>query len=117
MKNRSITAIMIAAALAYAGCKKAEFSVDEYSQTPMLPAVAYHYTNSPDGVVTLGRVLFYDQKLSLNNSVSCGSCHQQSKAFCDNKQFSTGLQDQLTRRNTPSIVQHSGKLFWDGRAN
>ncbi len=32
---------------------------------------------------TLGRVLFYDKKLSLNNTVSCASCHHQEKAFAD----------------------------------
>jgi cytochrome c peroxidase len=69
-----------------------------------------------DKLATLGRVLFYDKSLSLNNTISCGSCHQQSRAFCDNFAVSTGLEDGKTARNTPSIFAKQGKMFWDGRA-
>lgn len=69
-----------------------------------------------DNLAVLGRVLFYDKNLSLNNSVSCGSCHQQERAFCDNQQLSTGLEDLKTSRNTPSIFFREGRVFWDGRA-
>jgi cytochrome c peroxidase len=116
MKNTLKISLLLSVVLIYIGCKKAELEETEYSQSPVLPETVYDYESSNDHQVTLGRVLFYDQKLSLNNSVSCGSCHQQSKAFCDNKQFSTGLQDQKTRRNTPSIVRHFAGFFWDSRA-
>ncbi len=113
-----ITAVLLAV-LIYAGCKKMEMEVDaSYSAVPVLPTPAYHYDGFfDDEKAELGRVLFYDKKMSLNNSISCGSCHQQSKAFCDNKQFTPGLQDLMTRRNTPTIVVHENFLFWDGRAN
>jgi cytochrome c peroxidase len=62
-------------------------------------------------------VLFYDKSLSLNNSVSCASCHQQEKAFCDNLQFSTGLENVKTLRNTPSIFAKNSRMFWDGRVS
>jgi cytochrome c peroxidase len=91
---------------------------EEYSSTPVLPSTPYNYKASQnDHLATVGRVLFYDKKLSLNNSVSCSSCHQQSRAFCDNKQFSTGLTDQQTPRNSPSIFARNGRVFWDGRAS
>ena len=64
------------------------------------------------------RALFYDQKLSINNSVSCASCHKQELAFADNVEFSTGFNGQLTTRNTPGIQNLDGgfiPLFWDGR--
>ena len=49
---------------------------------------------------TLGRVLFYDKKLSINESVSCGSCHKQNLAFADDVAFSEGFDGELTKRNS-----------------
>jgi cytochrome c peroxidase len=99
-------------------CKKPLHSdVENYTAEPNLPAQPYDYSSSNnDAMATLGRVLFYDKKLSLNNSISCASCHQQSKAFCDNLQFSKGLEDKLTGRNSPTIFAKQGRMFWDGRA-
>ncbi len=67
---------------------------------------------------TLGRVLFYDKKLSVNNTISCGSCHLQSKAFSDPNQFSTGFEGAMTNRNSMAIVntRFSYRFFWDQRA-
>ena len=102
-------------------CKKdliENSSPENYSSTPVLPTTPYDYTHSQnDNLATLGRVLFYDKKLSQNNSVACASCHQQEKAFCDNLQFSTGLEDLKTKRNSPSIFAKQGRMFWDGRAS
>lgn len=53
---------------------------------------------------TLGRVLFYDKKLSRNNSVSCASCHKQELAFSDDKPFSTGFDGQQTKRNSLALA-------------
>jgi cytochrome c peroxidase len=117
MKNRIILFAFLVIGIALA-CKKTESEKPEnYSSTPVLPETPYHYpnTNNPN-LATLGRVLFYDRNLSLNSSVSCGSCHQQAKAFCDNQQFSTGLEDLKTHRNSPSIFAKAGRVFWDGRA-
>lgn len=49
---------------------------------------------------TLGRVLFYDKKLSINESVSCASCHKQKLAFADDVAFSEGFDGELTKRNS-----------------
>ena len=112
----SISLIMIAVA-----CKKdliENTTPDNYSGTPILPSTPYDYLHSNnDNLATLGRVLFYDKNLSLNGSVACASCHQQEKAFCDNLQFSTGLEDLKTKRNSPSIFAKQGRMFWDGRAS
>jgi len=98
--------------------KKALHSEESYSDSPVLPEKPYDYNKSiNDNAATLGRVLFYDKSLSLNNSVACASCHQQSKAFCDNLQFSVGLENSLTPRNSPSIFARNSKMFWDGRAS
>ena len=70
---------------------------------------------------TLGRVLFYDKNLSVDNTVSCASCHKQEAGFSDNNRFSSGLNGQLTRRNSMTIINaryfEDGRFFWDVRAN
>jgi len=70
-----------------------------------------------DAGATLGRVLFYDTKLSLNNTVSCGTCHIQSLAFSDGKKFSPGFEGNLSSRNTLSIVnpKFAATLTWTGQ--
>ena len=68
---------------------------------------------------TLGRVLFYDKHLSLNNSVSCGSCHHQSRAFADPIALSKGFEGRETTRNSMAIINPglNNSLFWDSRAS
>ena len=69
---------------------------------------------------TLGRVLFYDTKLSANNAISCASCHKQSAAFADNERLSMGLNGELTRRNTMGLINaryyEPGAFMWDESA-
>ncbi|MEN7548844.1 cytochrome c peroxidase [Rapidithrix thailandica] len=69
--------------------------------------------------VELGRMLFYEKKLSGDNSMSCASCHQQKQAFTDGKQFSTGIDGIKGSKNAMSIVNllWQRKFFWNGRAN
>lgn len=69
---------------------------------------------------TLGRVLFYDKKLSVNNTISCASCHHQDKAFTDGVAVSKGFDNKTTRRNAMSVVNlryfRAKKMFWDMRS-
>lgn len=68
-------------------------------------------------IVKLGRVLFYDNLLSLNGNVSCATCHKQELAFADDVALSKGFLDGLTVRNSqPLINTHFNKsFFWDSR--
>lgn len=74
-----------------------------------------------DNGATLGRVLFYDTKLSANNTISCASCHVQSNGFADPNQFSTGFEGGLTGRNSMGLSNakyyENGAFFWDERAS
>ena len=67
--------------------------------------------------VELGRMLFYDTRLSSDNSVSCASCHRQSTAFSDPNRFSRGVQGRTGTRNSMSLanLMWVNRLFWDGR--
>jgi cytochrome c peroxidase len=78
----------------------------------------YNYMMASPAMGQLGRVLFYDKFLSVNNAVSCGSCHLQTLAFSDHGQFSEGFENITTNRNTPPIqnlFEPDQALFWDGR--
>lgn len=71
-----------------------------------------------DGV-HLGRMLFYETKLSKTNQFSCSSCHQQKLAFTDGKPFSEGIDGSVTKRSTMSLANllWVKNFFWDGRSN
>lgn len=68
--------------------------------------------------VALGRRLFYEKRLSANNTISCGSCHLQRLAFTDGRRFSIGFDGTPTRRNSMSLANclWVRNFFWDGRA-
>ena len=69
---------------------------------------------------TLGRVLFYDKSLSIDNTISCASCHQQQFAFGDPLTPSKGVQGGTTGRHSMRLVNtrfgNELKFFWDERA-
>jgi cytochrome c peroxidase len=73
-----------------------------------------------DAGATLGRVLFYDTRLSSTGTIACASCHLQSLGFGDTARFSLGVAG-LTARHTMSIANSRfyarGHFFWDERAN
>jgi cytochrome c peroxidase len=73
-----------------------------------------------DAGATLGRVLFYDPRLSRSDAVSCGSCHHQSLGFADALVFSIGLGGALTPRHATGLTNarfyKRGRFFWDERA-
>lgn len=113
-------------------------------EAPMLPATPYDYENinmprhvkstNPgtgygtgeviktsfdfidDDIATLGRVLFYDKKLSALENISCGSCHAQQFSFADNASFSEGVNN-LTKRNSMQLNDigwtDNNSFFWD----
>lgn len=110
--------------LSLAGCKKE--TVDPRTYVPISftvpqgwPQPVYQFTNNTltsDGFV-LGRKLFYDMRLSRDNTISCGSCHQQFAAFAQlDHPVSHGVKDQLGTRNTPGLanVAWYPTFFWDG---
>jgi len=79
------------------------------------------FTNTPennetsDNGATLGRVLFYDTRLSINNKVACAGCHFQENAFSDVVALSEGFEGAKTGRNSMPIFnnQFMKGFFWD----
>ena len=68
--------------------------------------------------IALGRRLFYDVKLSADDTLSCASCHNPALDFTDGRRVAQGVHGQLGARNTPTILDAAYNLtqFWDGRA-
>lgn len=134
--RKSTLAILTVAALV-TGCGKEEvFTVRQ--DVPGLPEVPHAYKGQvfpshqgwtpsqldgiTDEAATLGRVLFYDTRLSVSNTISCGSCHLQGHAFADRERFSAGFRGVHTKRNSQPVFNlrlggiASTGLFWDTRA-
>lgn len=147
MKTKVLLSLFLAVtvlAISYS-CSKMEKDLIPQTVSLQLPEIPFDYstiqganvtmlpgglTGVDNNIATLGRVLFYDKNLSVNNAISCGSCHKQSIAFSDNVDFSPGFQNHSTLRNTLPIQNISNtfvlnsfqqfgnpSLFWDGRAD
>lgn len=104
--------------------------VADYSQRvlpPYFDQTVLALDNSPasnavnDRIATLGRVLFYDLRLSTNDKASCSSCHQQKFGFTDPMRFSNGISNAATTdfhamRLANLRYWQPGSTFWDRRA-
>lgn len=93
-----------------------------FSKPEHFPDPAYHFDTNPvtEEGFELGRRLFYEPRLSRNNTISCGSCHIQASAFTHHgHDISHGIDDRLGRRNAPAIqnlawhtsFNHDGGVF------
>jgi|GEM_PF-1228656 cytochrome c peroxidase len=70
------------------------------------------------GKVKLGKQLFFDKRLSLDNTVSCATCHDPAAGWSNAKATATGVGGQVGDRGSPTIINAAYQyfLFWDGRA-
>lgn len=96
---------------------------DVVFKTPKgFPKPVYLFSDNaitPEGFL-LGRKLFYDTLLSLDNSVSCGSCHQQYAAFAHiDHSLSHGIKDRIGTRNVSALqnLVWNKNFMWDGGIN
>lgn len=69
--------------------------------------------------VLLGQQLYFDTRLSRDNTVSCASCHDPEKGWSNGERFATGVRGQRGGRSAPTIINaaYSRFQFWDGRAD
>jgi len=98
-------------------------ALDDF-ENPVVPAYirAPNTVNSPvtNAGATLGRVLFYDPALSIDDTISCSSCHQQANAFSDIAVVSNGVSGGVTGRHSMRLINtiysDEEAFFWDERA-
>jgi cytochrome c peroxidase len=81
---------------------------------------AYVPDNNPPTAdkVVLGKLLYFDPRLSKDRTISCASCHNPFHGFTDPARTSKGVGGQLGGRNSPTVINRlfSKEQFWDGRA-
>jgi cytochrome c peroxidase len=105
-------------------CKKDKIIIEEFEldYPSYFPEPVYQFTNNE---VTkerfeLGKKLFFDPILSIDNTISCASCHAQTHGFADhNVAVSTGVNGMQGTRNSPTIANMiwSTSFMWDGGVN
>lgn len=68
--------------------------------------------------VELGKMLYFDTRLSRDGKVSCATCHDPKMAWAEREPTSTGIDRQVGGRNAPSVINaaYATEQFWDGRA-
>jgi cytochrome c peroxidase len=84
-----------------------------------LPPVAIPADNPPTAdSIALGRKLFFDVRLSADDTVSCATCHNPQLSFTDGLPGSRGIGKKIGRRNAPTVLNSAyySTYFWDGRA-
>ena len=124
MMKRPAALLLTLAALALStGCSKDNPTLDAGNALIILDVPAgFSYPNIPaDNLPTLNRIelgkkLFNDPILSLDSSISCGSCHKPELAFTDGVRFSQGIDTNHAARNSMTLlnVAYQPELFWDG---
>ncbi|MCZ6490038.1 MAG: cytochrome-c peroxidase, partial [Acidobacteria bacterium] len=127
----SLLALLIVAVAAAVGCTAIEQPQPTMSPAmpigipvpiaaPLgLPPVPIPADNPPTAeTIALGRKLFYDPMLSIDDTVACVTCHAPDLGFSDGKQFSEGVEGLMGGRNSPTLftVAYYTTQFWDGRA-
>ena len=128
MKNLCRQALLPVAVLAVVGCSGPEppsgpimpVGESQAIEPPLgLPEVAVPADNPPTAqTVALGRKLYYDKSLSVDDSIACASCHDPEAGFADPNQFSEGVGGELGGRQAPPVMNaaYFTAQFWDGRA-
>ena len=107
-----MAAALIAAVVALAGLSNCNFSPDVPTWVP--PVLEPMDNATTPAKVELGRHLFYDPRLSADQTMSCATCHQQARAFTDGKPVAIGLTGQMSKRNSMSLanVAYFPTLTW-----
>lgn len=67
--------------------------------------------------IALGKQLFFDKRMSINNTVSCATCHDPKRAYTDGRARGVGVTQEAGHRNSPTVLNscYQRRLMWDGR--
>jgi cytochrome c peroxidase len=114
-----VVLVLIAVTCLLSASGKVQVNAEALQLFAPLPAVM----SSPDNPVTdakvkLGRILYYDPRLSADQKISCNTCHPLDAYGTESESVSTGFKNQHGRRNAPTVYNAAGHFvqFWDGRA-
>ncbi|MEH0153351.1 cytochrome c peroxidase [Limibacter armeniacum] len=90
----------------------------DWKEIAPVPPSPYKGVDSLQPLIELGKVLFFDPRLSSSGQISCSSCHDPQLSWSNGRTVGVGHDHQLGQRNTPSLFYSwaTTPLFWDGRA-
>ena len=114
-----LTLILIPVTYLLSASGKVQVNAEALKMFAPLPAMMSSPDNPvTDAKVTLGRILYYDPRLSANQKISCNTCHPLDAYGAEAKPVSTGHKNQKGNRNAPTVYNAAGHFvqFWDGRA-
>lgn len=116
MKKQLLLAIGLAG-LTFTSARAADLALDGF-QPPLRRTWDQPRSGVDNARVTLGKALYFDKRLSKDNSISCNSCHDLKKFGVDGRAFSLGFKNHEVGRNSPTVFNAFGHIaqFWDGRA-
>jgi cytochrome c peroxidase len=103
------------------GCAKKDAALDEAKLkmfAPLPDTIPAKAGGPLETRVALGRMLYFDTRLSRNQKIACNSCHDLTKFGVDNEATSEGHKKQRGDRNSPTVYNAAAHFvqFWDGRA-
>jgi len=89
--------------------------VNKWLVPPKTPAPKDNKTTKDR--IDLGKILFFDKRLSKTQNVSCATCHNPNKGWSDGKPIAIGVNGKHGTRNSPTIINtgFQNRQFWDGR--
>ena len=135
MSARACVAVILAAAtIAIAGGRPARAIEQPPKPSPLAEPKSTHQAGFPEELykfsipadnpqtlakVALGKALFFDPRLSADNTQACASCHDPDKGFTDQQVTSDGIHHKFGKRNAPTVLNSMFNVeqFWDGRAH
>ncbi len=128
MKSKAYAGVVLMVLLILAGCTPPTPEWELANPIEPLPEPPLGVTHTFDELedpptpetVRLGKWLFYDTRLSADNTVACATCHRPENAFSEPTPVSTGIEGQKGGRKAPTFINAAWALlphtFWDGRA-
>jgi len=107
-----VYAVLAAGGLATAGEYKLKLPLGLQAEALYVP----EDNQLTEAKVALGKQFYFDKRLSIDNTVSCASCHNPRFGFTDGKPVSTGIKGQKGGRSAPTTINRafSKEQFWDG---
>jgi cytochrome c peroxidase len=114
-----LTLVLVPVTYLLSASGKVQVNAEALNLFAPLPAVMSSPDNPvTDAKVTLGRILYYDPRLSASQKISCNTCHPLTAYGAESKPVSTGHKKQKGTRNAPTVYNAAGHFvqFWDGRA-
>ncbi len=120
--NRAYYICLFIAGFLLISCEKDKLIIEEPETYVLNIPAGFSLPNIPGdnplttAKIALGKKLFYEKALSVDSTISCGSCHKQAYAFSDNIAISAGVENRLGFRNAPSLanIAWAPEMLMDG---